>query len=89
VKFGKECTEFLHANASIKNRNNNITSLVSENSQEFFDHEEKAMLLWNAFKERLGTSEFTHIYLDLQSLLSHEEGLEALDILSQEKKLTR
>jgi len=80
VKFGYECTEFFHANASIKNRRNTITSLVSDGGREVFNHDEKATLLWNSFKKRQGKFEFGHMYLDLQSLIVQVEGLEILDI---------
>jgi hypothetical protein len=55
VKFGDECTAFFHANASIRLRKNSITSLVDDNGQEHFLHDEKAQLLWDAFKNRMGT----------------------------------
>jgi hypothetical protein len=42
-------------------------------------HEEKEKLLWEAYKSRLGTSEFTHIYFDLHMLLTQSENLEWLD----------
>jgi hypothetical protein len=38
-------------------------------------HEEKEKLLWETYKSRLGTSEFTHIYFDLH----RSENLEWLD----------
>ena len=78
MKFGGECTEFLPIPQK-KNRKNTITSLVSKDGREIFYHEEKSLLLWNAFKERLGHSEFTQMYLDLNFLLSLGEGQEVLD----------
>jgi hypothetical protein len=62
VKFGDECTAFFHANASIRLRKNSITSLADDNGQEHFLHDEKAQLLWDAFKSRMGTSDFSHMY---------------------------
>lgn len=41
------------------------------------DHEQKAALLWSAFKERLGVSNFVGISYDLESLL-HREELDSL-----------
>jgi hypothetical protein len=32
-------------------------------------HEEKVELLWEAYKQKLGTSKFSHIYFDLNTLL--------------------
>lgn len=68
VKFGHECTESFHANASIKHRRNFITMLQSPDNIEIYDHEAKANLIWEAFKERLGTTEFSHMYIELDSL---------------------
>jgi hypothetical protein len=42
-------------------------------------HEEKAQLLWEAYKDRLGKSEFTHMYFDLHSLLNASEDLHILE----------
>lgn len=42
------------------------------------DHESKAEILWQSFKERLGVSEFTGIQYDLSTLL-HEVDLPVLD----------
>jgi hypothetical protein len=32
-------------------------------------HDEKALLLWNSFKDRLGQSEFAQMHFDLEALL--------------------
>lgn len=60
---------FLHANASIRHRRNTISLLKDDTGQELQNHEDKANLLWRAFKERLGTYEFTHMNIDLPALL--------------------
>jgi hypothetical protein len=36
-------------------------------------------LLWEAYKQRLGTSEFSHMYFDLNSLLRLVENLSCLE----------
>jgi hypothetical protein len=36
------------------------------------------MIIWEAFKERLSTSEFNHIYFDLGSLIHRDDDLEDL-----------
>jgi hypothetical protein len=76
LKFGDECTKFFHTNASIKHRRNTITTLRAENGQKLSTHEDKANLLWTSFKNRMGTSEFFHVYLNLSSLLAPLEGLD-------------
>jgi hypothetical protein len=41
-------------------------------------HEEKTNILWSSFKDRLGTSEFTHMYFNLNELLQRENDLSVL-----------
>lgn len=78
VKFRDECTEFFHANASIKNNKNTITMLGGDLGRELFEHEAKAQLISLAFKERLGILEFSGINIDLASLLHPAQNLERL-----------
>jgi hypothetical protein len=42
-------------------------------------HEDKATLFWEAYKDRLGRSKFTHMYFDIQSLLIAPENLDELE----------
>lgn len=58
---------------------NSITILRDPVGQDHQDHENKANILWEAFKNRLGTSEYTHIYFDLPSLLIQDLDLSWLD----------
>jgi hypothetical protein len=39
--------------------------LKDRNGNEKFAHEEKATIIWEAFKDRLGSSEFTQIHFNL------------------------
>jgi hypothetical protein len=50
-----------------------IGSLITTDNTLVTDHEQKAGLLWNAFKDRLGTSDFSGISYDLKPLLHREE----------------
>jgi hypothetical protein len=59
VKLGDASTKFFHANAAIRYRGNLITELVSSNGVAATDHREKEQILWEDFKFRLGTSEFS------------------------------
>lgn len=54
-----------------------IGSLTTSDNLLVTDHEQKAILLWNAFKERLGISEFVGVSYDLSSLLQRQD-LESL-----------
>lgn len=78
VKLGDECTQFFHTNASIKNRLNSITSLTNQTGVTLYDHAAKASLLWESFKERLGTTDFSHMYFDLLTLIQVDHDLEWL-----------
>jgi hypothetical protein len=42
-------------------------------------HEDKAQVLWEAYKLKMGTSEFSHMYFDLHNLLSRAENLGPLE----------
>jgi hypothetical protein len=54
-----------------------IRSLTTDENIFFTDHEQKAAILWNAFNDRMGRSDFHNIYYDLTSLL-HSEDLSSL-----------
>jgi hypothetical protein len=64
--------------ATVKHSKNCIRSLQDNNGIENFQHEEKASFLWEAFRERLGHSEFREMHFDLNSLLQPINGLEDL-----------
>jgi hypothetical protein len=79
VQSGDTGTKFFHANATIRHRQNTITSLQADDGEMITSHEGRANLLWESYKQRLGISEFTHIYFDLQELLVRAENLEDLE----------
>jgi hypothetical protein len=69
-----------------QHRQNVITSLEDNNGNVTSGYEEKVALLWEAYKQRLGTSDFTHMYFDLNTLLQPLENLSWLEepFLSEE-----
>jgi hypothetical protein len=67
VTLGDANTKFFHANAIVKYRRNLITQLINDQGQHHFNHNDKAALIWNSFKERLGTSNFIGLLFDLPS----------------------
>jgi hypothetical protein len=77
-KFGDECTRFFHANASIKHNRNTITSIRSTDGSVLTNHEDKALFIWNSFKERLGISEFSSMNIDLATLITSAQNLDWL-----------
>jgi hypothetical protein len=48
-------------------------------------HDEKANILWEAYKEILGTREFTHVYFDLSALVNRVDNLADLALLFPRK----
>jgi hypothetical protein len=83
VTYGDAGTKFFHANATIRHRQNYITTLEDSDGTMITRHEDKAKLLWEAYKhrleQRLGTSKFSHMYFDLHTLLSPYGNLECLE----------
>jgi hypothetical protein len=53
-------------------------SLKNEDGVVVTKHEDKADILWRSFKDRLNTSEFTHMYFKLNELLQREDDLDDL-----------
>jgi hypothetical protein len=78
VKFGNEGTKFFHANATIKHRRNLISSLKDPSGSVHYDHQTKENILWDAFKERLGTSDSPEMMFNLEQLLNRADNLEWL-----------
>jgi hypothetical protein len=72
---GDKNTKFFYANATIRHNKNSIMVLKSSEEQDKFTHDEKATILWEAYKERLGTSEFTQVHFDLNDLLEPDDDL--------------
>jgi hypothetical protein len=71
---------FFHANAIIKHSKHCIRSLKDNNGVEKFQHEDKASLLWEAFRDRLEHSDFSEMHFDLNSLLPPINDLDDLII---------
>jgi hypothetical protein len=54
AKLGDENTKFFHAVATRNYRHNYIASLATEDGRIVTQHEQKAAILWQSFKNRLG-----------------------------------
>lgn len=80
VKEGDAATKFFHAHATIRHKNNRITSLQDKMGNNLCGHEQKAKLLWNSFRDRMGISEHILMIFDLNLLINPVEGLEQLEI---------
>lgn len=78
AKFGDENTSFFQALATQNHRRNFIVFLCSPDNTLITDHDQKANLLYESFRDRLGISEFTGIIFDMASLLT-QHNLEGMD----------
>jgi hypothetical protein len=79
VTLGDANTKFFHAQATIKYRRNVITQLQDEQGNIMTDHSRKTNLIWLAFKERLGTTNFSSINFDLNA--HFPQAVADLDVL--------
>jgi hypothetical protein len=68
VKLGDANTKFFHTKATINYRKNYIASLRNEQNVDISDHESKAEILWNDFKERMGKSDDPEMHFNLQDI---------------------
>jgi len=79
VKEGDAGTKFFHAHATIRNRKNKIPTIQNRNGILVQHHDDKATLLWESFKERLGVSDYTRMLLDLDDLIQPDDDLSSLE----------
>ena len=79
VKLADEDSKFFHANATIRSRKNLITTLQDNDGNPTSLHSDKAAILWEAFKDRLSTSEIQGMHLNLQELLISSNQLDFLE----------
>jgi hypothetical protein len=68
VKFGDENTKLFHSIATKNFRRNHIASLQGQDGSLASEHDHKVVILWNAFKDRLGQSGYNEMFFDLQTL---------------------
>jgi hypothetical protein len=76
--LGMRIPLFFHSMATIRYRQNNISKFTLSDGREVSDHNEKAALLYTAYKERLGQSRPIHFLPELQSLIQQVDGLNSL-----------
>ena len=72
IKCGDVGSKFFHSTATIRHRKKLITSLKSDNNEEFFSHDTK--MLWMAYKERLGSSTPINLSDNLEDLIIMAES---------------
>ncbi|XP_066360901.1 uncharacterized protein [Miscanthus floridulus] len=79
VREGDAGTKLFHAHATVRHRRNTIASLLDDNNIPITEHNQKAELIWDAFKQRLGISEFMGMDFDLEDLLTFHLDLSTLE----------
>jgi hypothetical protein len=65
----------------VKYRRNLITSLIDDNDNTLYDHDSKAKFLWQSFKARLGTTNFSGIQFDLSQHFDEQRALDLSQLI--------
>ena len=55
--LGDENTKFFHTVAEQSYRRNLITSIKTSDGTDIFNHDNKAAIIWNSFKDKLGVED--------------------------------
>ena len=79
VTKGDASTKFFHANATIRHRKNLISCLENPAGIMHSSHHDKAQILWEAYKERLGHYEGITMQLNLDVLISSHPDVSSLE----------
>jgi hypothetical protein len=80
VKIGDASTQFFHATATIRHRKKMVTMLKAADGSEVFNHSGKADILWEAYKERLGSTNSVDLPTNLDELIQVAQNLSLLEI---------
>ena len=80
IKMGESNTKYFQAKATIKHRLNHIAMLKDEDDLEHYEHQAKVVILFRAFKKRLGTSTKTENPLLIHSLHFQQIDLTELEV---------
>jgi hypothetical protein len=78
TKFGDENTKIFHSIATERYRRNNIATLTSIDGSVASDHVAKEEIIYQTYKERLGSSAQPQMLFDLNSLIHPTRGQEDL-----------
>jgi hypothetical protein len=72
-KLGDENTKKFHTVATRNYRHNHIATIKSEDGDATSQHDQKAAILWTAFRNRMGRIEPTEMKFDLASLITPQD----------------
>jgi len=78
TKFRNENTKKFHAAATERFRHNTITSLETEDGRIVYDHFQKAALLFENSKARMGQTTEPHMHYCLDELINEHDGLDCI-----------
>jgi hypothetical protein len=70
---------FFHSTASIRHNHNFIATIQDESSNMISGHVAKAEILWEAYKNRLGTKGDSVMVFDLDTVLQSSQDLDTLE----------
>lgn len=85
VTLGDQNSSFFHTMATISHKKYFIVSIRDTDGTYVSEHVQKANLLWNAYRERLGCSEHTSMAYNLSSILpEHDQSHLDSDFSQQE-----
>lgn len=82
---GDESTKFFHVNV-VKHKHNSIATLQDDVGNVALDHNTKSMVLYEAYKDRLGSTNHRRMVFDLQNIIDAPLDLSSLESPSQKKK---
>jgi hypothetical protein len=80
TKFGDENTKKNHSVATERYRRNNIASLLITDGSVISEYKGKEEIIFQAYKERLGSCDQPQMLFDLADLIQPAPGLEDLSI---------
>lgn len=78
VKEGDASTKYFHAHATITHRKNTIACLQDDSGDNITDHDGKAKILWESFKDRLGKTKFKEMLYNVNVLITKNKELNEL-----------
>jgi hypothetical protein len=85
TRLGDESTKFFHAIATKRFRINTITSLDTDDGRTLCDHAEKATLLWEAYRKRIGCSNQVAMHYALQELVQNFDLHQIGEVVTKEE----
>jgi hypothetical protein len=73
AKLGDENTKFFHTVSTQSYRRNYITSIKDDDGNYITNHDHKAAIIWNSYKNRLGITNNPVMSFDLDHLVTRYE----------------